>query len=437
MSLVVRLRAWVWLGAVVAALCVLLASSAASAQTSATISIGPGSPTRDVSINDRPVAERYFITRDDCQKDDTFEFKLNVSNPSKYTLFVYAGIGDADCSTNDGRDDEERRCFLLTEQNAEASPTIRLAARRIVYAVKERQLTVPNEVPASACEPNANTDNQSVSLYFLLFDGTQAGRDADGSTTFANAGVDLNGPSSTPGGFSARAGESQITVSWDSLPSGDFRTVRFFCERLDGSGAPVGNAGGAAGGSAQATSGGTGGTNAGTGGTPAGGGGGAGGANTGGAGGANTGGANAANTGGAAAASGGSGGAPAGSFKGCSSEPVALVPGQSPPSGSEYSCGSTVVPATRGVATPKRLTVGQTYAVAVALEDDVGNLGPLSSVVCVEPQPVTTFYERYDRAGGTSGGAFCSISHGRFYGPAILMLGAGVLLLAFRRRSRA
>jgi hypothetical protein len=117
--------------------------------------------------------------------------------------------------------------------------------------------------------------------------------------------------------------------------------------------------------------------------------------------------------------------------------PVALVSGKAPPSGSKYSCGSTVVPATRGVAKPKGLTVGEEYAVAVALEDNAGNLGPLSSVVCVEPQPVTTFYERYDRAGGTSGGAFCNISHGRLYGPAILMLGAGVLLLAFRRRSRA
>jgi hypothetical protein len=433
MSLVVRLRAWVWLGTVVAALAITFAGSSAWAQSSATISIGPGSPTRDVSINDRDESERYFVTRSDCRKGDKFEFKLSTTSSASARLFVYAGIGSADCTQTEERSrTDARRCFqLLAARDAEPSMTIELEAERIVSAVKNETDATGSWDP-KVCEPNENTDDVSVVLYFMLFSGS-ASNEPLSTAKFTTAGVDLNGPSSTPDSFSARAGESQISLSWDLPSSGDFRTVRFFCERLK---EPADNAGGAAGsGTGGATTGGTGGaTTGGTGGATTGG---TGGATTGGTGGATTGGTGGATTGGTGGATGGSGGTPSGSVEDCSGVPVALVPGRSPPSGSQYSCGSTVVPATRGVATPKALTVGQEYAVAVALEDDAGNLGPLSNVVCVEPQPVTTFYERYDRAGGTSGGAFCSISHGRLYGPAILMLGAGVLLLAFRRRSRA
>ena len=56
----------------------------------------------------------------------------------------------------------------------------------------------------------------------------------------------------------------------------------------------------------------------------------------------------------------------------------------------------------------KGLQDGVFYNVAVAAVDGVGNVGPLSNVVCGEPVPVSDFWDRYWEAGGRAGG-FCSV----------------------------
>jgi hypothetical protein len=61
-------------------------------------------------------------------------------------------------------------------------------------------------------------------------------------------------------------------------------------------------------------------------------------------------------------------------------------------------------------ATITGLTNGRTYAVAVASNDLVLNVGALSTVQCETPRPVNGFDEVYTSAGGTAGGSsFCSL----------------------------
>lgn len=109
---------------------------------------------------------------------------------------------------------------------------------------------------------------------------------------------------------------------------------------------------------------------------------------------------------------------------------TSLVPGEVPPSHLE--CGSVTNPtATEGHV--KDLTNGQSYSVAIAGVDSVGNVGPLSNLVCASPEPTDDFYQLYRDAGGTAGGGFCSVGHGPSgskgaLGFAAACVGAGIVL---------
>lgn len=88
---------------------------------------------------------------------------------------------------------------------------------------------------------------------------------------------------------------------------------------------------------------------------------------------------------------------------------TSLVSGEVPPSHLE--CGNvTNSTATEGHV--KGLANGHAYSVAIAGVDSVGNVGPLSNVVCASPEPTDDFYQLYRDAGGTAGGGFCSIGQG-------------------------
>lgn len=79
-------------------------------------------------------------------------------------------------------------------------------------------------------------------------------------------------------------------------------------------------------------------------------------------------------------------------------------------------------------------TVGTLGAVAIAAFDNVGNLGPLSTVVCGQTEEVTDFFEDYRNSGGTAGdGCYCGVVHGSpsRIGAAAFML--GLALIALRR----
>ncbi len=93
-------------------------------------------------------------------------------------------------------------------------------------------------------------------------------------------------------------------------------------------------------------------------------------------------------------------------------------------------CGDTTAAgASDGNATG--LANGSSHAVAVAAEDKLGNLSPLSEIACGIPKEVTGYFEAYRAAGGQAGGGFCSFAPPRRgavpLGLATLLLGLSLL----------
>ena len=114
-----------------------------------------------------------------------------------------------------------------------------------------------------------------------------------------------------------------------------------------------------------------------------------------------------------------------------------LVPGQpaEPRPAGVIDCGTIpATGATGGESSPSLENGLLRYAIAVATEDEVGNIGPLSNLACGTPKDVTGFYEAYRRAGGEGGGGYCTFAparRGELAGIIPLALGACALL---RRR---
>jgi hypothetical protein len=98
-------------------------------------------------------------------------------------------------------------------------------------------------------------------------------------------------------------------------------------------------------------------------------------------------------------------------------------------------CGSQNAKGTQTFTTSSTLDNGVAYAVAVASEDDVGNVGVLSELACGTPKEVTGFYEAYRAAGGEAGGGFCTFGPARRGAiPLAVATLLGLLVLARRRR---
>jgi MYXO-CTERM domain-containing protein len=83
----------------------------------------------------------------------------------------------------------------------------------------------------------------------------------------------------------------------------------------------------------------------------------------------------------------------------------------------------------------KPLVNGTLYAVAVANTDKFGNVGELSSPICMTPEITTDFWDDYRKAGGRAGGG-CATSESPASSIAVGALGAGALALTFARRKR-
>ncbi len=116
----------------------------------------------------------------------------------------------------------------------------------------------------------------------------------------------------------------------------------------------------------------------------------------------------------------------------CSS--TVLVAGESAPAGLK-DCGSTSATAKTSGQTNDTLSNGLNYAVAVAAEDKLGNVGALSNIACAQPQEVTGYFEAYRAAGGQAGGGFCSFAPARRGAlPLSVALALGLVALARRRR---
>lgn len=115
---------------------------------------------------------------------------------------------------------------------------------------------------------------------------------------------------------------------------------------------------------------------------------------------------------------------------------TALVAGELP--SSDRDCGGiSNSMATEGHV--KGLTNGHAYSIGVAGVDSVGNIGPLSNVVCATPEPTDDFYQLYRDAGGTAGGGFCSVGAvgKRAVGGAFALAALSGVALVLRSRKRA
>jgi hypothetical protein len=108
-----------------------------------------------------------------------------------------------------------------------------------------------------------------------------------------------------------------------------------------------------------------------------------------------------------------------------------------PPPPGTYKCGH--VDGTSSSVTVTGLANNVHYAMAAATTDIYGNVGPLSALKCVTPQPVDDFWKLYKGAGGGAGGDFCALeAAGMPAGTTVFgasMMAALVALVRRRRRS--
>ncbi|HMA93978.1 MAG TPA: hypothetical protein VKP30_14905, partial [Polyangiaceae bacterium] len=75
----------------------------------------------------------------------------------------------------------------------------------------------------------------------------------------------------------------------------------------------------------------------------------------------------------------------------------------------QYLCGEVPGKTSAQGFAKTNIVNGQSYAVALAVSDNYGNLGTLSKYQCAKARPVTTFFEAYRYAGGEAGGGFCNL----------------------------
>jgi hypothetical protein len=123
-----------------------------------------------------------------------------------------------------------------------------------------------------------------------------------------------------------------------------------------------------------------------------------------------------------------------GTVEDCSA--AGLMPGMEPGSELEkLACGSVQATGVDSAQTSSNLMNGVAYAVAVASEDNAGNVGVLSDLACSTPKEVTGFYEAYRAAGGEAGGGFCTFAPAR-RGAAALSVALLLGLAACLRRRR-
>jgi hypothetical protein len=107
------------------------------------------------------------------------------------------------------------------------------------------------------------------------------------------------------------------------------------------------------------------------------------------------------------------------------------------PNGAKFLCGSSSVTSTS--INVKGLKDYSFYNISVAAVDAVGNVGPLSPLVCGEPLPVDDFWKAYTNDNGLAGGGFCSAEGvgvpAGTSGLGVLMVASMVAIVRRRRRS--
>jgi hypothetical protein len=335
----------------------------------------------------------WWISYNDCIANDEFTFSLTVRNTSN-PLEIWAGTEN--CAVSRSRTDRGQ-CWIvarvpqLTDTVDVTVPVRNIIARRLNVT----EPPAPDSVSADVCDDSTDPSGEAITFYFMIEKGGQGDEYFawDGGT--GGTGFDVVGPE-PPGSISVGVGESQLAVRIRNITEEtDRERFEAFCVPQGTMRATSGSDAGAVSTPLSSDAGSDGGITTGTPGTV--------------------------NDAGIS-----SGAAPAACFTDL------LVAGERPPA--EYSCG-TANETSRTLRT-SRLRNYQTYAVAIAGQDNLGNAGVASAIQCGTPIELDDFYESYSRAGGPGGGGFCSFSplgerrlgHG---------LGAVLLLLAgfaIRRR---
>lgn len=396
--------------ALVTCLAALLSAREAAAQT---ITLNPAGVTRAVKLRSQQYTP-MAISRADCEAGDHFFFPLTLGGSyGSYELQVWAGTNGTDCTPQTARTGTTPVCWQVYRGvPTSITPTLDIAVQDIVGQHKP-----PDGAPGSGtvadCNPGtgAATAPQTVQLTFMFVMGT--GGDGIGAVPYPIT-FDLAGPV-PPGSVSAGIGDTMLVLDWAQSTDTDLAGYNFYCDPVPGQEGAATDAGADSGGGA-----------------------GAGGSDAGAA--ASCPDASTDDAGDAEACEAGTGstdagGSDAGGITVVGACTTTLAAGALPdPARLCGGVGSKM--STSGHVTD--LIDGQSYAIAVAGVDGVGNIGPLSNVVCGMPQPVDDFYKLYRDAGGKAGGGFCSIDRAPFgpraFGALAFALGGAALALIVRRR---
>jgi hypothetical protein len=391
------------------AVLVTLASIAAPARAQSVVLTESGI-TRNVSFHTDPTA-RLWISRSDCIADDVFYFPVTLTSYAGSGLEVWAGES-GDCSDVTQRSSSASTCWRV--YTGVPTSYVSNVPIRVQDIISQRTPSLDALAGTAAdCDAAASsaTSSVQVTLYFMLIQGTaMQGTGATWSTKF-----DLVGPAA-PTGVGVGVGGTMLKVMWNSNADTDVAGYTFFCDPPPGvvpSNVTYFEAGN------QASSGGAGG-----------------------AGGTAAADANASDAGGAVDTADASSATTVDGQTNLGTScnmSVHLVADQMPKSDiiTIYQCGSAGKNDTSLII--KGLFDYQTYAVAIASTDAVGNVGRLSTIECGTPQPIVGFYEAYRAAGGTAGGDSCAMAPARPIGgstPGWLIPLAGVELLSLVRRGR-
>lgn len=388
---------------------------------------------RDQSLNPT------WISQADCLNDDKFIFPLTLSGfPAGYSLQVWVGESGAQCADINNRTGTTAKCWKVTDYTptSSATPELTIPVRDIIARNIGSNTSSGGDGTCTNSPFAANDTPQPLDVYFLPILGNTTGAGVIYSTK-----VDLMGPSA-PIGVKIGVGESILVLEWNQVTSGDITGYQFFCdpppgsegtsdvrstqdpgpgdscEDTAGSGgttssggtAGVGELSGSSGQSDEGESGASGSSGQDeAGGSP-----------------------NTESVGGTS-----SGGASARCItQGSACPSVNLMGGKVLKNPEKYRCGTVSgLSATKG--TVGNLQNFKVYTIAVAATDGVGNVGPLSTLVCETPQPIDDFFKVYRDAGGRAGGGYCQVNQAgmpmRWIAPLLAMF-CSLGTLALRRR---
>lgn len=389
---------------VVPALVVLLAPRAASAQA-VTVQTGgisrvnsdgsaaTGSTSSYVNPNGR-------INGADCYGPDnqgiSYVFPMTVTSGTS-AMHVEVWAGSADCSPLTARSGATPTCWPVAGASFLPNSTVQYVSIRAQDIVSQIAATSKalTYAAASSTACTASTQLASVSVYFLLLDGSA---NPIGTGASWPMKVKLVGPAA-PTGVTADGIDRAITVRWTQATDTDMVGYRIF---VDTGGAAADGGGG---------------------GTPV---------------------TTCADGGFADGGIDDSGDAVALALDGgCTTTIVYEAGGGGTCGSSSLQAGGRAdqltAAATAGKAdtqtTVTSLANGTSYTVAVATLDSYDNVGPLSTPVCAEPAPIDDFWKKYKESGGGAGG-FCSAEPGAPVSGAAIATGLAVLAVAWSRRRR-